>query len=91
MGEPYVLNSETSYLASKEIEPNVATLRQRVLKCIAENGPISDEKISELTGIVLNTVRPRRVQLATDLLIERVGFGKTKSNRKCQLWAIKKF
>lgn len=55
----------TSVAAAESVKPKSGTQRWRVLRVIAYAGEegVTDEQIMERTGLPLNTVRPRRLEL----------------------------
>jgi hypothetical protein len=86
---PFVPASDTSAAAARAIEPHLTKLQARVLSWIEANPGCSDEQIAEGTGLVLNTVRPRRVELAKmgRIIMER-GSTIVRSGRKAHTWRV---
>lgn len=63
------------------------TARQKVLNCIRRYGPVSDERIEELTCLNPNTARPRRVELEREgFIADHLFRGTTRSGRPAILW-----
>ena len=60
--------------------------RLRILQLLAEAGPLTDEEIGIRSGIGANTVRPRRVELVRDGLVQAVGEGRTASGKRAVTW-----
>lgn len=83
---PFVAGSPTSHAAAAEIRDQRNPLRQRVLVCIAENGPVTDEEIADLCQMNPSTARPRRIELYRDQKIRQDGTRLTKSGRKAAAW-----
>lgn len=83
---PFVRSSETSRAAALSMYDHAPTQKELVLAAIRTYGPVSDQRIAELTGLPGDSVRPRRVALLNDGLIEQSGEGVTTAGRKCALW-----
>ena len=85
---PYVAGSDTSEMAARMLE-NPRSKRDQVYAVIVaqrSNG-ITDETISAMTGMQLNTVRPRRVELVQMGLVKDSGLRRnTRSRRAAVLW-----
>ena len=80
--------AQTRHEAERSIKPTAAAYREQVYRCIAENGPITDEQIADLTKMNPNTARPRRLELLTAGRIEGAGYSHTKSGRKAVAWRV---
>lgn len=78
-------STETSRDAAISMSGKTANLRDLVLKELQLEA-LTDEQISERTGLAPNTARPRRVELLQRGLIEEVGKAVTRSGRKASLW-----
>lgn len=86
---PLPSTAETRHEAEVAIEPSKENLRKKVLDCIAAHPQgVTDEKISDLTGMPGNTERPRRKELERAGKITARGTGKTRSGRKAVTWVI---
>jgi predicted transcriptional regulator len=86
---PFVARSSTSRAAAAWADASglAQTARGKVLRCICEHGPITDEAIADRLGMSQSTQRPRRVELHADGLIEEHGNdGVTRSGRKAVQW-----
>lgn len=79
--------NEHSQAAAASMEDHAALQRAQVLAAIRKHGPVSDQRLAELTGIRDNSIRPRRGELEAAGLIVKAGKGVTDSGRSCQLWA----
>lgn len=85
---PFVGGSDTSEMAARMLE-NPRSKRDQVYALIAAQGSygITDETISSMTGMPLNTVRPRRVELVQMGLVKDSGLRRaTRSRRAAVLW-----
>jgi hypothetical protein len=62
---PYQRHSATSRAAADRVTPGVATAERRVLRALsaAGRGGLTDEEISDITGLRQETARARRVRL----------------------------
>lgn len=78
----------TSRAAYASVEDFVGPLRALVFEAIARSGPIMDEQLCAVTGLVPNTCRPRRVELATLGFIRKAGRGVTRSGRSADRWEV---
>lgn len=74
--------------AEVKIKPDRKRLQGIVLACIEAHGPVTDERIAELTGLAANTARPRRLELERAGRIEAVGASRTRSGRRAVAWAV---
>lgn len=88
-------DTQTSFDAALAIEPHLQKLERVVLECIqkwtALTFGITDERVSEETGLSGNTVRPRRGSLVEKGLVEWSGLTRrTKAGRPAKVWRIKK-
>lgn len=85
---PFVGGSDTSEMAARMLT-NPKSKRDLVYGIISaqrSNG-ITDETISNMTGLPLNTVRPRRVELVQMGLVKDSGLRRnTASRRAAVLW-----
>ena len=94
LGIPYrpSVKSKTSLAAAASISPEEAiSKRETVFKCIDDSGELgrTDEEISLATGIVKDTVRPRRGDL--EKLGRVVDSGRTRpgiSGRQFTVWVV---
>jgi hypothetical protein len=86
---PFVAGSATSHAAAASVAPELTKLQARVLAYIEQNPGVSDEQIAEGTGLVLNTVRPRRVELAKmgKIVMDRAPTI-ARSGRKAHTWRV---
>ena len=86
------VKSKTSLAAAASISPDEAiSKREKVFKCIDDSGELgrTDEEISLATGIVKDTVRPRRGDL--EKLGRVVDSGRTRpgiSGRQFTVWVV---
>ena len=85
---PYQRHSETSKAAADSVKESTQGMRRKVLSILSERGPMTDERISELTGIPPNTARPRRVELVELGLVKAMGKTKTRSGRSAVAWGV---
>jgi hypothetical protein len=86
---PYQAHSSTSRAAAAWADASglAETARGKVLRCIIEHGPVTDEEIADLLAMSPSTERPRRVELHRDGLIEQHGNdGTTRAGRKAVRW-----
>lgn len=83
---PFVRTSATSRAAALSMYEHAPTQKALVLEAIRAHGPISDQSLAALLGLPENSVRPRRVDLVADGVIEAAGEGRTARGRRCQLW-----
>jgi transcription initiation factor IIE alpha subunit len=60
--------------------------KQTIIAALELHGPLTDEQIVERTGIGANTVRPRRVELVREGLVQAVGEGRTVSGKRAVTW-----
>jgi len=88
-GAPFVKHSITSREAARQIAAHMPELRHRVwceIELAGANG-LTDEEVSERTGLAGNTVRPRRGELERDGFV--VDSGRTRataSGRRATVW-----
>ncbi len=81
--------AETRHEAEESIKPSADACRQKVYECIVANPQgVHDEKIAELTGLLPNTARPRRLELERAGRIVAAGSAKTRSGRKAVTWVV---
>lgn len=88
LAAPYVHGSATSRAAA-QVAVTVMPLRRKevyVAILLAEGAGRTDEEVAELTGIDLNTIRPRRGELARDGWIRNVGTRRTRSGCQAVVW-----
>lgn len=89
VGAPFVKHSITSREAARQIAAHMPELRHRVwleIEMAGANG-LTDEEVSERTGLGGNTVRPRRGELERDGFV--VDSGRTRataSGRRAVVW-----
>ena len=83
----YQRTSATSRAAAEAIAPKAGTISASVLRCISEHGPLTDDEVSRLTGIPLNSERPRRGHLVEQGLVVSAGVGTNLNGNKATLWA----
>ena len=87
---PAQKHSETSVAAAKsQTKEKRESQRQRILDLLAARGPMTDEAIGQALGIDLNAVRPRRVKLVDDGLVQAVGEGRTVAGKRAVTWGRK--
>ena len=92
--------TETSAAAAYSIREYVSQMEWRVLECLQRHGPCTQERISILTGLHLQTVNPRVNALAKPkydenrhltrpaLIVAAPEPGYTRSGRKAVVWLI---
>ena len=73
--------------AEVKIKPDRKRLQKIVYEAIKRYGPISDERIAEVTGLPSNTTRPRRLELERAGKVIAAGATITHSGRKAVAWA----
>jgi hypothetical protein len=86
---PYQAHSKTSRAAAEAIEPDVASLRGKVLAFIRERGPwgATDEEIQLTLRMNPSTERPRRIELHYAGLVKLSGTTRpTASGRQAMVW-----
>ena len=85
---PFQAHSATSKEAADSIREQTANLRERIYDFIKAVGHgVSDERISAVTGIQQNTVRPRRIELVKAGRVMAAPYPtKTVSGRKATAW-----
>lgn len=91
-GCPYQRHSETSRQSAIEAVPGAKTQRMVILRLFRDAGArgLTDDEIEAITGYKGSAVRPRRIKLAQDGLIELAGFTRpTRSGRDAVVWKIK--
>lgn len=88
LAAPYVYGSATSRAAAQRAVTVMPLRRKEVYVAIllADGAGRTDEEVAELTGIDLNTIRPRRGELARDGWIRNVGTRKTRSGCQAVVW-----
>jgi predicted ArsR family transcriptional regulator len=64
---------ETSALAALDNFPREATQRQKVLIALYRYGPLTLDEMANITGLIGNSVRPRRKRLEQDGMVEDSG------------------
>jgi predicted ArsR family transcriptional regulator len=74
--------------AAESMLGRMGSIRRRVLREIAEAGPISAEGLELGMGISGNTIRPTILSLREAGLVAVVGEGVTTSGRTCGLYGI---
>lgn len=86
---PVARDRRTSVAAGQRIRVPAKTYRGQVLDTLRE-GPKTDEEIGKATGLRGNTVRPRRLELLREGLIEDSGQVRpTRSGRDAIVWQLK--
>jgi hypothetical protein len=84
---PYVPHSPTSKAAAKSVKSLAANMRRRVLDCLRERGPMTDEEMQDYLKMNPSTQRPRRIEL---VLMREVGDSGvktlTRSGRMAVVW-----
>jgi hypothetical protein len=83
-----VRSSGTSQEAAESIRPFVVGQRRRLLEVLFYDGPLSDAEAADRADMSPDAERPRRIELWRAGLIEQVGVGLTKSDRRCALWGV---
>ncbi len=84
---PAQRHSPTSFAAAKsQTATKKDSDKQTILAALERHGPLTDEQLVERTGIGANTVRPRRVELVRDGLVQAVGEGRTASGKRAVTW-----
>lgn len=74
--------------AKVRIKPDRKRLQRVVYDAIREHGPLTDERIAELTGLAANTARPRRLELERAGKVEAAGASRTRSGRRAVAWRV---
>lgn len=83
---------DTSLLAFIELKDNpqhLGLMQEKVFKVIMNNPFICDLEISEILGIQINSITPRRNELLEMGFIIDCGMKKNKNNRLVHIWSIK--
>jgi predicted ArsR family transcriptional regulator len=57
-----------------------------ILGKLLELGPMTDQEIGDATGLDMNNVRPRRVELVRAGMVEQCGEGRTKAGKRAAKW-----
>lgn len=84
---PAQQHSPTSVAAAaSQTKAKKESQRQRILDLLAERGPLTDEAIGLALVLELNAVRPRRVKLVADGLVEQKGEGRTMGGHRAAKW-----
>jgi transcription initiation factor IIE alpha subunit len=84
---PAQRHSPTSVAAAKsQTKSKKEGDKQTIIAALELHGPLTDEQIVERTGIGANTVRPRRVELVREGLVQAVGEGRTASGKRATTW-----
>ena len=81
--------SETSQAAAEAVDAsgNADATRGRILAALVRYGPMTGQEICERTGIIGDTMRPRRRELLKRGLIRQTGEKrKTKAGRDAEVW-----
>ena len=82
--------SPSQAAAARQTPAKVTGDRARVLKLLAEAGPLTDEQIAERLGMGPNTVRPRRGELVRAGMVRAVDdAGRTRTGSKATRWGVK--
>lgn len=91
MGAPYQQHSDTSKAAAERILPHMSKQRRRVylyLELRGEDGA-TDEEVCDALKMSGSSVRPRRVELVRDGLVEDSGIRQVcESGREAVVWRI---
>jgi hypothetical protein len=74
--------------AGLAIKPRTLELQRKVHEAIRDWGPITDERIAEVTHLNPNTARPRRLELERAGKIEAAGASRTRSGRRAVAWRV---
>ena len=86
---PVVRDRPTSVTAGRRIRQPAKTFRGQVLEALRE-GAKTDEEICRTTGLRGSSVRPRRLELLRDGVIEDSGQVRpTRSGREAIVWRVK--
>jgi hypothetical protein len=85
---PYQRHSQTSRSAAESVSPALSDLHARVWAAVAFAGAegLTDQEISQTTGLAENTVRPRRVELVRTGHFVAAGKRATASGRSATAW-----
>jgi len=89
MTAPYIVGSATSKAAAISIEPNIGTLRWRILDLLRKCGSTgaTDDELQSWTGINPSAQRPRRIELCEVGLVRNSGrTRRTRSGRQAVVW-----
>lgn len=77
----------TSLVAAKsQSKAKTKSDKRTILNALEKNGPMTDEQLVACTGIVANTLRPRRVELVRAGLVKAVGEGRTAGGHRAATW-----
>jgi hypothetical protein len=89
---PFQEHAQPSIDAASSMKPYAWNLREKIYETLAKYAlsGLSDEQISDLTGISLNTVRPRRGELVKADRIESAGTRAGRSGRQMTVWVVKR-
>lgn len=81
---PYVRGSETSLQAAASISPVAAKSQKERIFAVIQGAPkgLTDEEISQKTGITPSTVRPRRGELQRDNKIYDSGLTRLSQHKR---------
>ena len=83
-------NTDTSYDAALEIEPEAATIRKRIIEHMQTiNAPISPDDTADALGLSVLAVRPRFSELReSGRILDSNQRGTNRSGRSCILWKL---
>lgn len=85
--QKHILETQQTKLDAFAATSYFFTLQQKMIyDALCVHAPLTDEEISELTGLQGNSVRPRRGELVNAGLIVPSGFKLTRSGRKAVSW-----
>jgi hypothetical protein len=88
MWRPPSTPDPNSIAAAVSVELTAPAQRLRVLHVVDTFGPVSAEAIQDALHLGGNSVRPRIVELEQDRLIAKAGQGRTRSGRRCYVYAV---
>ncbi|MCH9681565.1 MAG: hypothetical protein K0V04_09040 [Deltaproteobacteria bacterium] len=86
---PVAREQPTSVTAGRRIRLPAKTFRGRVLAALRE-GPKTDDELCVATGLRDNSVRPRRIELVREGLVENSGHVRpTRSGNAAIVWRLR--
>ena len=87
---PHQVHAQTSVDAGHSMKSSAGSQREKIFTKILSHGQagLTDQEISQVTGIDLNSVRPRRLELQHENRIVPAGTRATASGRQAQVWII---
>ena len=84
---PAQQHSPTSVAAAADQTPlKINRSHTLILDKLRELGPMTDQEIGDATGLDMNNVRPRRVELMRDGQVVQVGEGRTRAGKRAAKW-----